>query len=126
MHGFINVCKFCKHLFSNDIMRDIVKVTIDRPLGSEHPTYSFIYPINYGYVDGILAGDGEYQDAYILGVYEACDTFKGEIIAVIHREDDNEDKWVVAPVGMEITQEEIERETWFQEQWFNSVIIMKN
>lgn len=126
MYGFIYVCKFCQHLFSNGMIGSKVKVTVDRPLGSEHPTFAFIYPINYGYIDGILAGDGEYQDAYILGVSEACDTFEGEIIAVIHREDDNEDKWVVAPSGMKFTKEEIERETWFVEQWFISRIIMED
>ena len=26
------------------------------------------YPINYGYIEGVMAPDGEEQDAYILGV----------------------------------------------------------
>ena len=35
---------------------DIVKVTVDRPLGSYHPKHRDIYyPINYGYVKGVLA-----------------------------------------------------------------------
>lgn len=103
----------------------IVKVTMDRPLGSEHPVYSFIYPINYGYVEGILAGDGEYQDAYVLGVSEPVDSFEGEVIAIIRRKDDVEEKWVVAPIGSKYTKEEIEKETWFQEQWFLSEIIVE-
>mgnify|MGYP002231338216 CR=1 FL=1 len=28
------------------------------------------YPINYGYIEGVMAPDGEEQDAYILGVNE--------------------------------------------------------
>lgn len=37
----------------------IVKVIVDRPIGSVHPKHKdLIYPLNYGYVDGILAGDG--------------------------------------------------------------------
>lgn len=37
-----------------------VKVTVDRPLGSVHPKYkNIVYPVNYGYVDGIIAPDGE-------------------------------------------------------------------
>ena len=48
---------------------DIVKVIDDRPLGSTHPQYKeTYYPINYGFVEGIMATDGEEQDAYILGV----------------------------------------------------------
>ena len=46
-----------------------VKVTVDRPLGSRHPEYTdMVYPVNYGYIAGIIAPDGEEQDAYILGV----------------------------------------------------------
>ena len=72
---------------------DIVKVTVDRPLGSYHPKHRDIYyPINYGYVKGVLAQDGEEQDAYILGVNQAVDEFTGKIIAIIHRINDIEDK----------------------------------
>ena len=46
-----------------------VTVTIDRPLGSRHPRHpDLLYPINYGYIAGIMGGDGEEQDAYLLGV----------------------------------------------------------
>ena len=45
----------------------MVKVIVDRPLGSYHPEHKdMYYPVNYGYIEGILAGDGEEQDAYIL------------------------------------------------------------
>ena len=80
---------------------EIVKVIIDRPLGSRHPKYAnIIYPINYGYIEGIIAPDGEEQDAYVLGVDTAVSEFCGKVIAVIHRYDDVEDKWVVAPTGL--------------------------
>lgn len=47
-------------------------VTVDRPMGSFHHEYpDLYYPINYGYVEGIFAPDGEEQDAYILGVDKA-------------------------------------------------------
>ena len=37
-------------------------------VGSYHPEHKdMYYPINYGYVEGIMAPDGEEQDAYILG-----------------------------------------------------------
>mgnify|MGYP002508979944 CR=1 FL=1 len=42
---------------------DIVTVTIDRPLGSYHPEHKdMYYPINYGYIEGIIAPDGEAQE----------------------------------------------------------------
>lgn len=63
---------------------DIVKVTVDRPMGSYHPEYKdMYYPINYGYVEGMMAPDGEEQDAYILGVDRPVDEFIGKIIAII-------------------------------------------
>ena len=52
---------------------DIVKVVVDRPLGSYHPKHKdMYYTINYGYIEGIIAPDGEEQDAYIIGVDEPC------------------------------------------------------
>ena len=103
----------------------IVTVTIDRPLGSCHPKHPDIYySVNYGYIEGIIAPDGEEQDAYILGVGTPLQTITGEVIAVIHRKDDVEDKWVVAPEGMTFSQEEIEELTRFQERYFDSEVII--
>ncbi len=102
-----------------------VIVTVDRPLGSYHPEHKdMYYPINYGYVEGIMAPDGEEQDVYILGVDEAVDKFTGIVIAVVHRNDDVEEKWVVAPAGMAFTKEEIKEQIHFQEQYFDSEIVM--
>ena len=103
----------------------VVKVIVDRPLGSFHPTHKDIYyPINYGYIKGIIAPDGEEQDAYILGVHTAVEEFTGKIIAIIHREDDIEEKWVVAPEDMNFSKEEIMEQVRFQEQYFKSSIKM--
>ena len=102
-----------------------VTVKIDRPLGSYHPKHKDIYyPINYGYIEGIMAPDGEEQDAYILGVDKAVETFTGTMIAVVHRNDDIEEKWVVAPEGMTFSKEEIWEQIRFQEQYFDSEIVM--
>ena len=96
-----------------------VKVIIDRPLGSFHPKHKDLYyPINYGYVPDTIGGDGEEQDAYILGVDTPIKEFSGTVIAIIHRLNDVEDKWVVAPDGMSFTKEEILQEVKFQEQYF--------
>lgn len=104
---------------------NIVKVTVDRPLGSYHPVYKdMYYPINYGFVEGVIAPDGEEQDAYILGVDEPIKEFVGKIIAVIHRYDDVEEKWVVAPENALFTADEIMEQVRFQEQYFNSEIRM--
>lgn len=96
-----------------------VTVTIDRPLGSCHPNHpDLYYPVNYGYINGIPAPDGEDQDAYVLGIEVPLSEFTGKVIAVIHRVDDIEDKWVVTPEKMTFTENEIRSLTDFQEQYF--------
>ena len=103
----------------------IVKVIVDRPLGTYHPKHKGIYySVNYGYIEGITAADGEEQDAYILGVDEPIKEFNGKVIAVIHRFNDIEEKWVVAPEGASFTKDEIMQQVDFQEQFFKTKIIM--
>lgn len=105
----------------------LVKVTIDRPLGSCHPKHKdIVYPINYGYIEGIIAPDGEEQDVYVLGVKKPVKEFTGRVIAIIHRYDDVEDKFVVAPDGIDFSNEEIAKQVHFQEQYFIYVIKRKN
>lgn len=98
----------------------IVKVTVDRPMGTYHPKHKDIYyPINYGYIEGIMAPDGEEQDAYILGVNQPVEEFTGKVIAIIHRLNDVEDKWVVAPEDELYSKEQIEEQVKFQEKYFD-------
>ena len=102
-----------------------VRVVVDRPLGSYHPKHKDIYySVNYGYIEGIMAPDGEEQDAYVLGVDVPVKEFEGKIIAIIHREDDVEEKWVVAPENSIFTKEEIMDQVKFQEQYFKSEVRM--
>ncbi|MDO4943015.1 MAG: inorganic pyrophosphatase [Lachnospiraceae bacterium] len=109
----------------HDMIGTMVKVTVDRPLGSYHPAHKDIYyPVNYGYIEGIIAPDGDEQDAYILGVHIAVSEFTGKVIAIIHRDDDIEEKWVVVPDDMNFSEEEIMEQVKFQEQYFKSRIKM--
>lgn len=60
---------------------DIVKVVVDRPLGSYHPKHKdMYYTINYGYIEGIIAPDEEEQDAYIIGVDEPVRNLLEELL----------------------------------------------
>ena len=103
-----------------------VTVTVDRPLGSYHPEHKdMYYPVNYGYIKGITAPDGEEQDAYILGVDKPVSKFTGKVIAIVHRYNDVEEKWVVAPEGKVFSAEEIRKQIAFQEQYFQSEVRMK-
>ena len=103
-----------------------VRVMIDRPLGTFHPKHKDIfYSVNYGYIEGIIAPDGEEQDAYVLGVNEPVSEFTGKIIAIIKRLDDVEEKWVIAPENMTFTKEEIMKQVEFQEKYFKTEICIE-
>ena len=101
-----------------------VTVTIDRPIGFHHVTKGIHldYTINYGFLPGVIGGDGEEQDVYVLGVSRPLETFTGLIIGAVRRKDDNEDKLVAAPDGMVFTSEQIRQEIHFVEKYFDSRI----
>lgn len=104
-----------------------VTVTVDRPMNTYHPKHNDIfYTLNYGYIENLMALDGEEQDAYILGVDIPVDSFTGKVIAVIHRLNDVEDKLVVAPDNFTFTPEEIFEQVNFQEKYFDIEIITNN
>lgn len=108
-----------------EIIGKIVKVIVDRPLGSTHPKHKdIVYNINYGFIEGVMGGDGEEQDAYILGIDYPVDEFVGKVKAVINRLDDIENKWVVAPETISFSKDEIANAVHFQEKFFTTEIIM--
>ena len=101
----------------------IVTAKIDRPLHSKHPDWAFTYPVNYGYLPGVPAPDGEDLDVYVLNISVPLQVFTGQCIAVIQRLNDNDDKLVLALPGHKLTNEQIREQTNFQEQFFESIII---
>ena len=111
-------------VFRNQIIMEhmgkTVHVVVDRPIGYRHG--DTVYPINYGYIPGLIAGDGEEQDAYILGVSEPITEFDGQVVGAIRRKNDCEDKLVVAPIGKVYHQGQIAGAVHFQEQYFISTI----
>jgi len=105
------------------LLCQITSIKTDRPMGSQHPEWGFIYPVNYGYVPDIIAPDGEELDAYILGVFEPLDVFEGQCIAVIHRREEEDPKLVIVPEGVRYSDEQILALVEFQERFFNSFIV---
>jgi inorganic pyrophosphatase len=116
-----------KQKFTNakDFLNQIVTVKINRPLNSKHDKFDMIYEANYGFIPDTIAPDEEELDAYVLGVNKPLEKFIGKCIAIIHRTNDEDDKLIVVPEEFEISDEEIQKQTHFQEKWFKSVIIRK-
>ncbi|MBP5399877.1 MAG: inorganic diphosphatase [Alphaproteobacteria bacterium] len=110
---------------TTDYIGKTIKVIIDRPLGSKHPKHGFEYPLNYGYVPNTKSGDGEELDVYVLGINKPLKEFSGQCIGVIHRTDDDDDKLIVVPEGIDFSDNEIENATAFQEKWFKHVLLRK-
>ena len=109
---------------TKDYLKKDVVVKTDRQLGTNHPKHGFMYMLNYGYIPNTISGDGEELDAYIVGVYEPVEEFEGHVVAIIHRtNDDDDDKLVVAPKGVDYSDDAIRAMTEFQERFFESIII---
>lgn len=47
-----------------------IKIVFDRLLGSKYPRFGLEYPINYGHIPGVMAGDGDELDVYCLSSTE--------------------------------------------------------
>ncbi|MBU2566606.1 inorganic diphosphatase [Patescibacteria group bacterium] len=109
--------------YSKSFLGKTVTAKIDRPLGSKHPKWDFKYTVNYGFIEGTIAPDGEELDAYILKIDEPLSEFTGICVAIIHRTNDDDDKLIVIPIGQSITDEEIRDMTYFQERYFKSAIV---
>lgn len=102
-----------------------VDVVFDRPLGSKHPKHGFVYEVNYGYLPGVKAPDGGDLDAYYLGIAQSLEKATGVVKAIIHRLNDDDDKLVVMPEHIDMSDDDIERAVQFQEKFFEHEIVRK-
>ncbi len=101
-----------------------VTIEIDRPIGYVHHKgeKTLVYPINYGYIPGVLGGDGEELDVFLLGVDTPVSSYTGRVIGIVYRADDVEDKLVMAPVDKHFTASEIAKAVHFQEKYYDTTV----
>lgn len=104
-------------LFEYDGDLHLEDATTDEVADCKWMTVSEIRKL-YGYVNNVLAGDGAEQDVYIFGTNKPLKSFRGKVVAVWHRFDDVEDKWIVSLNGEDIAEEKILGDISFQEQFF--------
>lgn len=128
IYNAIQIYDIIKTLMGNnfmltDLLGKKVHVVIDRPMGSLHPNYYYIYPLNYGYIPGTRSGDGEEIDAYILGEFRPLKEYDGIVIAVCNRLNDFENKLVVSNKIGRYSASQIAALLEFQERFFNTEIV---
>ena len=95
----------------------------NKRINLSRPTASVVTWNRRPRVPGVPAPDGDELDAYVLGIAEARERFTGRCIAVVHRLDDDDDKLVVVPDGVQLSDAEVTRLTKFQERYFTSTIL---
>lgn len=104
----------------------LTRIEIDRPIGYVHRKEGtdrvLVYPINYGYIPDVPGGDGEELDVYLMGVSEPVREFVGRIVGIAFRENDVEDKLIMAPDGVTPSAEEIAEAIYFQERYYRTRI----
>ena len=101
-----------------------LKIEIDRPIGYVHRKgeKTLIYPINYGCIPGVLGGDDEELDVFLVGVDEPVSTYEGRIVGIVYRADDVEDKLIMAPEGVSLTASQMACAVYFQEKYYKTTI----
>lgn len=116
------ISRILRKALNESFLGETVRIEIDRPAGYVHKkkNYTITYPINYGYIPGVIGGDGEDLDVYLMGAEEPVQEYNAKIIGIVHRENDKEDKLVGAPEGMEFNQAEIADAVHFQEQYYKT------
>ena len=101
-----------------------VTIEIERPISYLHKKgeKTLIYPINYGYIPGVLGGDDEELDVFLVGVNTPVSSYTGKIIGIVYRSDDVEDKLIMAPIGKSFSAKEMALAVHFQEKYYKSTI----
>lgn len=110
-------------ILAKTFLNKTIEVTIDKPLGCIYSKYKTEFLVNYGFIKDTIAPDGKELDAYVLKINIPLEKFTGQVVAIIHRLDDDDDKLIVIPENENITDDEIEKAVDFQEKWFKHEII---
>ena len=107
----------------SDYLGKHVNLKIDRPLGSKHPKYNFIYPLNYGDVSKTIEMMEKNQMCIYQEFFEVVDEYKqGKVLSYIHRINDNADKLIVVSDNCNYMNNQIRALIEFQERFFKSGI----
>ncbi|MBQ7992110.1 MAG: GNAT family N-acetyltransferase [Solobacterium sp.] len=112
-----------EYLLGREYLGRTVTVTVDRPYGSFHPhNPNVLYSLNFGYVDELISDDGEFVDAWIYGLYEPAETFRGSVIGIIYHKD-GPSRFIVGRIGETYRKEDVMDAVAFDEQYYDTRFI---
>jgi len=100
-----------------------VTVTVEHEYGSFHDLQEITYPLNCGYVEEVLKETGEFSEAYVYGISEPVHSFTGIVTALIYHKEDDEIRYVVSPVTLNIDPDEVKKAAGFNEQFYDTKFI---
>lgn len=114
-----------EYLIDRNMLGKTVTVIIDKHYGDFHPMIEDTqYPYNAGYIkEDITQEDASFQDAYVIGVNENIDEFTGFVCGIIYHKDEENSKWIVAPIGMNVNHDEVIQLLGLEEQFHDSRFI---
>lgn len=99
-----------------DVLGKVVRVTVNRQIGSKGTSENFIFELNYGYVKNLFDYEGKNHRAYVMGEDKPLKRFRGKVVAVIIRSDDKSIGLVVATQGKAYSIQEISKAVHFIEK----------
>ena len=109
------------------MIEDCITMKVVYQLGSSPENNpSMIFPVNYGYVEGVCDEEGGRQEVYLLGVDVPVEEYAGVVIAKIHRDNNTKTLWIAAPENIHFNRQQIEEMIHFQEQYYDYEIEIIN
>ncbi len=112
-----------EYLVANHLLNQTVDVIIDHPYGSHHPYRDSIYELNYGYIYN--EENDTYINAYIYGIEEPLETYKGQVVGLIYHKEDNDIRLIVASPLLIINKDELIQAVGFEEQYYDTYIELR-
>lgn len=106
-----------------EFINQTVRIEINNSSIAKYYKVKNSFPINCGYVQDVLDGDGKQLECYIVGINEERKEFTGKCIAILHQFDNTQDKLIVAPNDIDYTDNQIREILKFKEKNYMNEII---
>lgn len=95
-----------EYLLYEDMLSTSVRIIIDHPYGSWHPSIpDLLMPCNMGYVDELMLEQGEIVNAYVLNEFEPLETFQGYVVGILYENQTSYCRFIVSK-SFEITKQQ--------------------